>query len=282
MSLLFRFASRFVAGEGVDQAITAVRKLNSKGLTASLDILGENVHDKATAERAVQGYENLLEDIHQAKVESNVSIKLTMTGLDIGDDYCVENVTRILEKARGRNNFVRIDMEGTPYTDRTLKVFLGLQKIFPNVGIVIQAYLHRSETDIDALIAAGARVRLCKGAYKEPPSLAIQKMSEIRKNYKKLAEKLLTQGVYPAIATHDDSLIRWTKQFAADHAISRDKFEFQMLYGIRTGTQESIVRDGYRMRIYVPFGTHWAPYFYRRLRERKENVWFVVTNLFRG
>jgi len=266
----------------VDQAITAVRKLNSKGLTASLDILGENVHDKATAERAVQGYENLLEDIHQAKVESNVSIKLTMTGLDIGDDYCVENVTRILEKARGRNNFVRIDMEGTPYTDRTLKVFLGLQKIFPNVGIVIQAYLHRSETDIDALIAAGARVRLCKGAYKEPPSLAIQKMSEIRKNYKKLAEKLLTQGVYPAIATHDDSLIRWTKQFAADHAISRDKFEFQMLYGIRTGTQESIVRDGYRMRIYVPFGTHWAPYFYRRLRERKENVWFVVTNLFRG
>ncbi|MBZ5534416.1 MAG: proline dehydrogenase family protein [Acidobacteriia bacterium] len=282
MSLLFRLASRFVAGERVDQAVTSVRKLNSKGMTASLDILGENVHDKTTADRAVQAYINLLDEIHAAGIDSNISVKLTMTGLDIGDDYCLDNVSRILEKARTLNNFARIDMEGSPYTERTLKVFFELHKKYPNVGAVIQAYLHRSERDIDALNAAGARVRLCKGAYREPPEVAIQKMSDIRVNYRKLAEKLLTGGVYPAIATHDSSLIKWTKQFAAERGIANDKFEFQMLYGIRKGTQEATVREGYRMRIYVPFGTHWVPYFYRRLRERKENVWFVVSNLFKG
>jgi proline dehydrogenase len=282
MSLLFRLASRFVAGERVDQAIRSVRNLNSKGMTASLDILGENVHDKVTADRAVQAYMDLLDQIHEAGIDSNISIKLTMTGLDIGDDYCLENVSRILEKARALNNFVRVDMEGSSYTERTLKVFFQLHKKYPEVGAVIQAYLHRSDRDIDALNAAGARVRLCKGAYREPPSVAIQKMSDIRVNYKKLAEKLLTRGVYPGIATHDSSLIKWTKQFVAERGIPNDKFEFQMLYGIRKGTQESIVREGYRMRIYVPFGTHWAPYFYRRLRERKENVWFVVSNLFKG
>jgi proline dehydrogenase len=282
MSLLFRLASRFVAGERVDQAIRSVRNLNSKGMTASLDILGENVHDKMTADRAVQAYMDLLDQIHEAGIDSNISIKLTMTGLDIGDDYCLENVSRILEKARALNNFVRVDMEGSSYTERTLKVFFQLHKKYPEVGAVIQAYLHRSDRDIDDLNAAGARVRLCKGAYREPPSVAIQKMSDIRVNYKKLAEKLLTRGVYPGIATHDSSLIKWTKQFVAERGIPNDKFEFQMLYGIRKGTQESIVREGYRMRIYVPFGTHWAPYFYRRLRERKENVWFVVSNLFKG
>jgi proline dehydrogenase len=282
MSLLFRLASRFVAGERVDQAIRSVRNLNSKGMTASLDILGENVHDKMTADRAVQAYMDLLDQIHEAGIDSNISIKLTMTGLDIGDDYCLENVSRILEKARALNNFVRVDMEGSSYTERTLKVFFQLHKKYPEVGAVIQAYLHRSDRDIDALNAAGARVRLCKGAYREPPSVAIQKMSDIRVNYKKLAEKLLTRGVYPGIATHDSSLIKWTKQFVAERGIPNDKFEFQMLYGIRKGTQESIVREGYRMRIYVPFGTHWAPYFYRRLRERKENVWFVLSNLFKG
>ncbi|MGB7624097.1 MAG: proline dehydrogenase family protein [Terriglobia bacterium] len=282
MSLLFRLASRFVAGERVDQAITSVRKLNSKGMTASLDILGENVHDRTTADRAVQAYIDLLGGIHDAGIDSNISVKLTMTGLDIGDDYCFENVSRILEKAGALNNFVRVDMEGSPYTDRTLKLFLQLHKKYSHVGAVIQAYLHRSEGDIDALNAAGARVRLCKGAYREPPAVAIQKMSDIRKNYRKLAEKILMGGVYPAIATHDSSLIKWTKQFVTERGIANDKFEFQMLYGIRKGTQESIVREGYRMRIYVPFGTHWAPYFYRRLRERKENVWFVVSNLFKG
>lgn len=282
MSLLFRLASRFVAGERVDQAISSVRKLNSKGLTASLDILGENVHDRTTADRAVQSYIDLLDEIHGAGIDSNVSVKLTMTGLDIGDDYCLDNVSRILEKAKALNNFVRVDMEGSPYTERTLKVFFQLQKKYSNVGAVIQASLHRSERDIDALNEVGARVRLCKGAYREPPEIAIQKMSEIRANYRKLAEKLLTRGVYPAIATHDSSLIKWTKQFAAERGIAHDKFEFQMLYGIRKGTQEAIVREGYRMRVYVPFGTHWVPYFYRRLRERKENVWFVVSNLFKG
>lgn len=282
MSLLFRLASRFVAGERVEQAIRAVQKLNAKGLTASLDILGENVSDRTTAERAVQGYINLLDQIHESKIDSNISVKLTMTGLDIGDDYCTENVSRICDKAKAINNFVRIDMEGSAYTERTLKVFFQLHKKYSNVGAVIQAYLHRSEKDIDALNAVGARVRLCKGAYKEPPSVAIQKMSEIRKNYKKLSEKLLTQGVYPAIATHDDSLIEWTKQFVMERGIPDDKFEFQMLYGIRSSTQDAIARSGHRMRIYVPFGTHWVPYFYRRLRERKENVWFVVSNMLRG
>jgi proline dehydrogenase len=282
MSLLFHFASRFVAGEHVDEAMAAVKKLNAKGLTASLDILGENVHDKTTADRAVQGYINLLNKIHEAKIDSNVSVKLTMTGLDISDDYCFDNASRICEKAAALNNFVRVDMEGSPYTERTMKLFLRLHKLYSNVGAVIQAYLYRSEQDIDALNAAGARVRLCKGAYKEPPGVAIQRMREIRENFKKLAEKLLIHGVYPGIATHDDSLISWAKQFVAERGISKDKFEFQMLYGIRLGTQEKIVREGHRMRVYVPYGTHWAPYFYRRLRERKENVWFVLSNLFRG
>jgi proline dehydrogenase len=283
MSLLFRFASRFVAGENMDQAVAAVKKLNTRGLTASLDILGENVHDKATAARAAQGYVELLGRIQAAQIDSNVSVKLTMTGLDIGDEYCIENASRIIEKSRESNNFVRIDMEGSPYTERTLKVFLQLHKQYPsNVGAVIQAYLHRSDRDIDTLNDVGARVRLCKGAYKEPPSVAIQKMSEIRENYKKLTGKLLTKGVYPAIATHDDILINWTKSYIAEKGIGNDKFEFQMLYGIRTATQEAIVRSGHRMRIYVPYGTHWAPYFYRRLRERKENIWFVVSNLFKG
>lgn len=282
MSLLFRLASRFVAGEHVDQAITAVHKLNSKRLTASLDILGENVHDRTTAERAVQGYIDLLETIHRSQINSNISVKLTMTGMDIGDEYCLDNATRILEKAKALNNFVRIDMEGSAYTERTMKIFLKLHKKYSNVGAVIQAYLHRSDRDIDVLNDAGARVRLCKGAYKEPPSVAIQNMSEIRTNYKKLAKKLLTQGVYPGMATHDDSLINWTKQFVTERGIGNEKFEFQMLYGIRPKTQAAIVRSGYLMRIYVPYGTHWAPYFYRRLRERKENVWFVLSTMFKG
>lgn len=282
MSLLFRVASRFVAGERVEQATAAVQTLNGKGLTASLDILGENVHDKATAERAVQGYLDLLDRIHQTKIDSNISIKLTMTGFDIDEDYCFDNTSRICEKAQSYNNFVRIDMEGSAYTERTIKLFLRLHKKFSNVGAVIQAYLHRSERDIEILNEVGARVRLCKGAYKEPPSVAIQKMSEIRRNYMRLAEKLLTHGVYPGIATHDDQLIHWTKQFVSERGISNDRFEFQMLYGIRPATQEAVVREGYRMRIYVPFGSHWAPYFYRRLRERKENVWFVISNFLKG
>ncbi|MDD5543599.1 MAG: proline dehydrogenase family protein [Acidobacteriia bacterium] len=283
MSFLFRFASRFVAGEQVEQAMTAVQKLNSQGLTASLDILGENVHDKVTAGRAVEGYLNLLQQIHRAEIDSNISVKLTMTGLDIGDDLCFENMCRICESARSLNNYVRIDMEGSAYTERTLKVFFRLHAKYPGVvGAVIQAYLHRSSDDIDALNAVGARVRLCKGAYKEPPSAAIQKMRDIRTNYKRLAEKLFLKGVYPGIATHDDQLIHWTRDFVAAHGIRNDQFEFQMLYGIRPGTQKALVRGGHRMRVYVPFGTHWAPYFYRRLRERKENVWFIVSNMFKG
>lgn len=282
MNLLFRVASRFVAGERVEQATVAIQKLNAKGLTASLDILGENVHDQATAERAVQGYLDSLERIHETKIDANVSIKLTMTGFDIDEDYCFDNASRICERALSYNNFVRIDMEGSAYTERTIKLFLRLHKKFSNVGPVIQAYLHRSEKDIDTLNDVGARVRLCKGAYKEPPSVAIQKMSEIRKNFIRLAEKLLTRGVYPGIATHDDQLIDWTKRYVVEQGISNDRFEFQMLYGIRPGTQEAVVRDGYRMRIYVPFGSHWMPYFYRRLRERKENVWFVMSNFLKG
>ncbi len=284
MSFLFRFARRFVAGENPEQAMSAVHALNVNGLTASMDILGENVHDKTTAERAVLAYIKLLEEIQMAKVNSNISIKLTMTGLDIGDDYCFENASRICERAKALSNFVRIDMEGSAYTERTLKIFMQLHKKYSSdvVGAVIQASLHRSEGDVDALNAAGARVRLCKGAYKEPPSVAIQKMRDIRRNYMKLAEKLLTQGVYPGIATHDSRLIDWTKQFVAERGINRDKFEFQMLFGIRPATQRAIAGEGHRMRIYVPFGTHWAPYFYRRLRERKENVWFVVSNFFKS
>jgi proline dehydrogenase len=244
-------------------------------------VLGENVSDRRAAEVAVAAYLETLDWIQREGLRSNVSLKLTQMGLDIDRDYCRDNVARICERAAAGNNFVRLDMEGSAYTERTLNLFYELFQKHRNVGIVIQAYLHRSEQDIRKLIELGARVRLCKGAYKEPPRLAVQTMAAVRQNFMSLASLLLKQGTHPAIATHDDVLLSWTRNYIAQHELPKDGFEFQMLYGVRSHTQRQLAEQGYPMRIYVPFGTHWLPYFYRRMRERKENVTFVLKHLFR-
>lgn len=279
--LLFLVAKRFVSGQTIQEAIRAVRRLNSFGILTTLDVLGENVSDRRAAEVAVAAYLETLDWIQREGLRSNVSLKLTQMGLDIDRDYCRDNVARICERAAAGNNFVRLDMEGSAYTERTLNLFYELFQKHRNVGIVIQAYLHRSEQDIRKLIELGARVRLCKGAYKEPPRLAVQTMAAVRQNFMSLASLLLKQGTHPAIATHDDVLLSWTRNYIAQHELPKDGFEFQMLYGVRSHTQRQLAEQGYPMRVYVPFGTHWLPYFYRRMRERKENVTFVLKHLFR-
>ena len=279
--LLFPVAKRFVAGQTIQEAISAVRHLNAFGILTTLDVLGENVSTRPAAEAAVAAYLEALDWIQREGLSSNVSLKLTQMGLDIDRDYCLDNVARICERAAAGNNFVRIDMEGSAYTERTLNLFCDLFRKHQNVGVVIQAYLHRSEQDVRKLIELGARVRLCKGAYKEPPRLAVQTMAAVRQNFMSLASLLLKQGTHPAIATHDDVLLSWTRNYIAQHELPKDGFEFQMLYGVRSHSQRQLAEQGYPMRVYVPFGTHWLPYFYRRMRERKENVTFVLKHLFR-
>jgi proline dehydrogenase len=273
-------ARTFVAGDTIAQAVKAVKKLNQKKVMATMDVLGESVKDKETAEKAVSAYLELLEAIPRAGIDSHVSLKLTQMGLDIDTEYCYQNVRKIVQKARELGNFVRIDMEGTPHTDRTLDIFYRLIKDFDNLGIVVQAYLYRTMKDIQELNRIKAKVRICKGAYKEPKELAIQKMKDIRANFIKLTEILLRDGVYPAIGTHDDKLINWTKEYTAANAILNDRFELQYLYGIRTKTFRKMAEEGYRVRCYVPFGTHWLPYTLRRLRERKTLI-FLVKNVFK-
>lgn len=280
MKLSTRMARAFVAGDTVEDAVKSVKKLNEKGIRATLDILGESVKDKETAEKAVNAYLDLLVAILKSGINSHASLKLTQMGLDIDSEYCYQNVRKIVGKANELGNFVRIDMEGTPHTQRTLDIFYRLRQEFQNVGIVIQAYLYRSEKDIQDLNKIGAKVRICKGAYKEPKELAIKKMKGIRAHFMKLTEMLFKDGVYPAIATHDDKLIKWTKEYAAAKNIVKDKFEFQYLYGIRNKTFQNLAMDGYGVRCYVPFGTHWLPYFMRRVRERK-TVIFLVKNFFK-
>jgi proline dehydrogenase len=279
--ILFPLAKRFVSGHTVEEAVAVVRKLNDQGIAATLDVLGENVTERKAAEVAVSSYIQTLDAIGRSNIRANVSLKLTQMGLDIDREFCLANLVRICERASTLQCFVRIDMEGSNYTQKTLGLFSDLFGKHRNVGIVIQAYLHRSLKDIHQLIDLGARVRLCKGAYQEPPALALQEMPEIRQNFKQLAEALLLKGDYPAIATHDDELIIWVKSFTASHGIGKERFEFQMLYGVRPDTQRKLAAEGYNMRVYVPYGTHWLPYFYRRLRERKENVYFVLKHLFR-
>lgn len=279
--LLFPVARRFVSGQTIQEAAAVVRRLNSSGIHTTLDFLGENVTDRPAAEAAVKAYLETLDWIQREGLSSNVSLKLTQMGLEIDRDYCLRNVARICERAALSNHFVRIDMEGSAYTERTLDLFYQLHRKHKNVGVVIQAYLHRSEEDIRKLIDLGARVRLCKGAYKEPANLAVQSMAAVRQNFTRLASLLLRQGNQPAIATHDDVLISWTKTYIAQGQIPKERFEFQMLYGVRAETQRQLAAQGYSMRVYVPFGIYWLPYFYRRMRERRENVAFVLKNLFK-
>lgn len=273
---------RFVAGEHLADAVEAIRQLNRKGISASFDHLGESITSEAETRNEVNEYVHVLDSIHENKLESNVSVKLTQLGLDVSEDLCYANTRAIVEAAHRYGNFVRIDMEDSTKTDATLRVFKRLRGEFDNVGIVIQAYLYRSEKDIQDLLKIGARIRLCKGAYNESPSVAFPKKADVDANYVKLTKLLLTSGIYHGIATHDQHIITETKRFAKERAIGPDQFEFQMLYGIRRDLQVKLVREDYRMRVYVPYGRYWYPYFMRRLAERPANLWFVLRNMMRG
>ncbi|HEU4386455.1 MAG TPA: proline dehydrogenase family protein [Blastocatellia bacterium] len=287
-SFLTRFKSfnkvtkRFVAGEHLSDAIEAIHQLNRKGMTASFDHLGESITSAAATRDEVAEYIRLLDAVDKEALNSNISIKLTQLGLEIGPDFCYENTRRIVQKAAALGNFVRIDMEDSSKTDATIAVFKRLRSEFENVGIVIQAYLYRSEADIADLLASGSRIRLCKGAYSEPASVAFPKKSDVDANFVKLMRVLLSSGIYHGIATHDPKMISATRQFAAERRIVAEGFEFQMLFGVRRDLQDELVAKGYRMRIYVPYGLYWYPYFMRRLAERPANIWFVLKNMMRG
>ncbi len=276
-----KFASRFVAGETVDTAIEAVRLVNAQDISASLDLLGESVSNEAEASAAADQYLGMLDAIAATRVNSNVSLKLTQMGLDISEDVCYDNVARILRKAKVLDTFVRLDMESSEYTQRTLDFFYNrLHDEFADVtGVVIQSCLRRSEADIEDLIARRARVRLCKGAYLEPPGVAFPDKADVDRNYVRLMERLLTAGNYPAIATHDEAMLSATRQFAAKENIDPERFEFQMLYGVRRDLQADLRESGYNMRVYIPFGTQWYPYLMRRLAERPANIAFMLGNV---
>jgi proline dehydrogenase len=281
-----RSAHRFVAGDTLADAIDVVRRLNASGIEVTLDHLGESVTDEAGARQATQAYFEMLDAIAENRVRATVSLKLTQLGLDIRESLCVENLRSILERARATNNHVTIDMESTDYTDAALKVYRTLRQDFDNVGIVIQAYLYRSEADMKALAQEGAFVRLCKGAYKEPPDRAFPDKADVDANYVRLTQLFLTPearaaGAYLGIATHDEKMIDAAKAFISAHDVPYDTFEFQMLYGIRPRLQEQLRDDGFKMRIYVGYGTEWYPFFMRRLAERPANVWFILSNFFR-
>lgn len=279
-------SSRFVAGTQVEDALRVTQNLNAAGLTVSIDNLGENVTNVEEAQQAAALYHELLSQICARGLDANVSVKLTHMGLDVDPQLAYENVAGLVSQAASMQpkNFVRVDMEGSPYTDRTLALVRDLHRKPENrgcVGAVIQSYMRRSENDVAELLREGIRIRLCKGAYQEPAELAFQAKSEVDANYLKLMQMLLKSGVYHGLATHDENLIREAQAFAVREKIPKDSFEFQMLYGIRRDLQRSLVRDGWRMRVYVPFGTEWYPYLMRRLAERPANVIFVARNLFR-
>ncbi|HWX91793.1 MAG TPA: proline dehydrogenase family protein [Terriglobales bacterium] len=282
-----RLSSRFVAGTQVDDVLGVAGRLNQKGITVSVDNLGENVTNIEEARASAQLYHQLLDRIAVHKLEANVSLKLTHMGLDVDENLARELVTGLVQKAASMTppNFVRVDMEGSPYTQRTLDFVHQLHRMpghAGRVGTVIQSYMLLAEADVTNLLADGIRIRLCKGAYKEPPEIAFQKKSEVDANYIKLMKTLLKSGIYHGLATHDENIINATKAFATQERIPRDAFEFQMLHGIRRDLQTSLVRDGWRMRVYIPFGTEWYPYFMRRLAERPANVFFIAKNMLRS
>jgi len=276
-----RLAARFVAGETLDQALDSARKLNSEGIRVTFDCLGESVASLAEAVAARDVYLRTLAAIHQTGIRGNVSLKLTQFGLDFSIGDCRANVEQLVRQAAAADLFVRVDMESSAYTSRTLDLVRELHARHQAVGVVIQACLRRSRRDIEELCRDGIRVRLCKGAYLEPASVAFPRKRDVDRNFAELMKLLLDRGHYPAIATHDEALIEETKRHAASRKTPPDAFEFQMLYGIRGELQRKLVRDGYRLRLYVPFGKAWYPYYMRRLAERPANVFFVLRNLLR-
>jgi proline dehydrogenase len=276
-----RLSTRFVAGETLDQALDVCRRLNAEGITVTLDHLGESVTSLAEAAEARDVYIGAQGAILDGKIQGNVSLKLTQFGLDLSESECRANVCQLVKHAAELQSFVRVDMESSEYTDRTLALVNDLFDQYGAVGVVIQAYLRRSKADIEDLCARKIRVRLCKGAYMEPATVAFPAKADVDRNFVELTQILLDHGVYPAIATHDEKMVEATKSFAESRKISRDAFEFQMLYGIRRDLQRKLIAEGYRLRVYVPFGKAWYPYYMRRLAERPANVFFILRNLFR-
>jgi proline dehydrogenase len=276
-----RFASRFVAGETVDEAVAALRDLNAAGVTASLDLLGESVTNAAEAHAARDVYLQTLDRIRAARAQANVSVKLTQMGLDSDEALCIANMRAIVGRAKEHDSFVRIDMEQSSYTEKTLDLYTRV--FYPEfgnaVGVVLQSYLRRTAQDVEAMIALGARVRLCKGAYQEPATVAFPAKRDVDANYVACTERLLARGNYPGIATHDERIITHAKEYARRQGIRAERFEFQMLYGVRRDLQLGLRRDGWNVRVYVPFGTHWYPYLMRRLAERPANIAFIVGNV---
>jgi proline dehydrogenase len=268
---------RFVAGETIESALGVVQRLNTLGLTATLDFLGENVTKRTETQSVLKTYLHLLDAIHQADAQANISLKLTALGLTLDEELCVANLTNITEYAtHNPDPFVRVDMEGSALTQKTLDVFRRVHACLPHIGPAVQAYLKRSPADIERLIAEKVRVRLCKGAYREPPTIAYRSMRTIQQVYLSMAQALLTRGIYPGIATHDERLIRAVCEYTAEQGIPPARFEFQMLYGVRPERQRTLAAEGYNVRVYVPFGAHWASYFRRRIAERRENLFFVL------
>jgi proline dehydrogenase len=275
-------ASRFVAGETIESAIKAVRELNAQGIVATLDHLGEFVFSKEEAVESAEYCIRTLDAIEEAGVTSNLSVKLTQLGLDISKDLCMENMRRILERAKKYGNFVRIDMEDYAHNEVTIEIFKELRREYgETVGLVLQAYLYKTEADLDDLNQFKPNLRLVKGAYKESPDVAFPNKEDVDRNFIKIIEKHLLYGNYAAIATHDEKVIEHVKKFVKEHNIPNSQFEFQMLYGIRTQMQKQLVKEGYTMRVYVPYGVDWYGYFMRRLAERPANVWFVLKSMFK-
>ena len=286
-SLGQRISGRFVAGTEIADAVRVAQAVNHAGMSVSIDNLGENVTNPDEARHSAQLYHRILDAIAANHLNANISLKLTHMGLDVDESLARDIVSGLVAKAAAMNppGFVRVDMEGSPYTQRTLDFVHELHRRPGHgncVGTVIQSYLKRSEADVEKLLAERIRIRLCKGAYKEPASIAFESKADVDANYVKLLKTLMKSGVYHGLATHDEHIIREAQAFATREKISRDSFEFQMLYGIRRDLQQALVRDGWRMRVYVPFGTEWYPYFMRRLGERPANVFFIASNLLRA
>lgn len=276
-------AGRFVAGTSLDDALTAAARVNAQGMSVSLDCLGESVLTEDEARAGALLYRELLDAIQRRGLDANVSLKLTQMGLDLSPDLARELTRDLVERAAVMGSFVRIDMEGSPYTDATLTLTEQLHRLFPgHVGTVLQAYLYRTQADAERLLGQGIRIRLCKGAYKEAPEIAFPRKSDVDENYVTLMKSMLQSGVYCGIATHDEAIVQRTVQFARDHGVATSAFEFQMLYGVRRDLQRTLVQQGFRVRVYIPFGTAWYPYFMRRLAERPANVLFLAKNFFRN
>jgi proline dehydrogenase len=279
-----RLTTRFVAGDDIDETISYIRQINAENCTASFDHLNEAVGSAGEAEQEVAEYLNILAKIDEQRVRSNVSIKLTQFGLGLDPELAYQNARRVVEEAHRRGNFVRVDMEDSAVTQVTIDIFKRLRSEFDlnTVGIVLQSYLYRTFEDAQELLKLPARIRICKGAYNEPPEVAFPAKKDVDANYVKVMQLLLGSGIYHGIATHDPKMVDATVNFATREGIGKEKFEFQMLYGIRRDLQRQLARDGFNVRIYVPYGKHWYPYFMRRLAERPANIWFVLKNLARG